>query len=129
MDASYLYLLARALDKRTRELPIMCVHPGESTTEVSRNLAAVFRWIHHNVVGLLLLSPREAARTSVYAAAIKDRGVVENAKGGTLLHGVHRSIVLPPRLLNDRDAEWIWSKTLASIKMTEVEANKLVGTN
>ncbi len=119
-------LFARALVKRAPSLPVLCIHPGESTTDVARYIGSIFVWLHHHVIGPMLLTPREAARTIVYAAATDDSTLLEKGRGGILLHAVSRRITLPNRLLNDEDANWMWSATLDLIDMSEKEALELL---
>ena len=119
-------LFARALAKRAPNLPVLCIHPGESTTDVARYVGSIFVWLHHHVVGPMLLTPREAARTIVFAAATSDTSVIEKASGGVMMHAVQRTITLPSRLLNDVDADWMWTTTLDLIEMSEQEALKLL---
>ena len=120
-------LFARAVMMRESKLPVLCVHPGESTTDVARYLGVVLMWLHQNVGRLFLLSPRTAARTSVYAAAWEIFDDDTRFKGGELLHAIRRTIVLPHRLLNNDDADWMWEETLKMIDMTEQSALSALG--
>lgn len=123
-------LFARALAHRVDHPAIICVHPGESTTDVSRNLGRIWVWLHHKVGPLFLLSPRESARTIVHASiAPLDDPTIQAVRGGVLLHAVGRTITLPAHLLNDEDAEWMWNTTLEMIDMHEKEALSLLAFN
>lgn len=121
-------LFTRAVYKRAPKLPMYCVHPGESTTSVARNMGRVWMWLHQNLGRMTLISPRIGARTTVYAAAAPlDDPALLSARGGVLLHAVKHRIEMPSHLVNDDDSEWMWYATLKMIAMSEHEALRLLG--
>lgn len=98
---------------------VLCVHPGESTTDVSRHLGSFWATLHKRTGGLLMLSPREAARTAALAA-------VEGGCGEGILHAVDKVLFLPEWLDNDADAQRMWEATLNMLGLTDAEAMRML---
>lgn len=103
-------LFMHALQKRLRgsAISVNVVHPGESTTDVARNLGSVWMTLHKRVGALFLLSPREAARTSVYAAAAVEVG----GESGRVFHAINRTLDVPAHLAEQGDAELLWDVSI-----------------
>jgi hypothetical protein len=78
---------------------------------------------------LFLLSPREAARTAVYAAIVSDPGSVEAEaavwRGEAVLHAGRRKYPIPSYLLTRSDTERLWEVTIASLGLTTAEIELL----
>lgn len=112
----------RALQARLQDTAIRCfsVHPGESTSEVARHFSAFSYWFHKNVMRWILLTPREAARSSVFAAAADD---ALNADG-TVIHAGTKYLNVPRTLIADADCEALWKLSLnvAHVSTSEVDA-------
>lgn len=97
---------------------VAAVHPGESTTDVARNLGGVWMGLHKRVGAAFLLSAAEASRTSVYAAA------ADEAAGATpdgVLHAVRKVLKVPERLLRRADVERLWHLTLEAAGVSDAE--------
>lgn len=110
-------LFMRALARRLGNGGI-CVnglHPGEATSDVARYLGPVWMTLHQKVGQLFLLSPSEAARTTVYVAGAREvQGV-----SGELFHRVWHKMELPQRLLREEDIERVWKLTLHHAGVTD----------
>lgn len=111
-------MFMRSLSARVAGTGIVCnaVHPGESTTDVARNVGRLWVTLHKRIGCLFLLSPREASRTTVFAAAADD-----GAKPNAVFHAVHRTLPVPERLVLGPDVDKLWDMTmsLASISAAE----------
>jgi NAD(P)-dependent dehydrogenase (short-subunit alcohol dehydrogenase family) len=124
-------LFTRALAQRLDGTGIFCasVHPGDSPTDVSRHLGRVWWRLHLMFGPLFLLSPREAARTAVYAAIVSDPGSVEAEaavwRGEAVLHAGRRKYPIPSYLLTRSDTERLWEVTIASLGLTTAEIELL----
>jgi NAD(P)-dependent dehydrogenase (short-subunit alcohol dehydrogenase family) len=117
-------LFMRALAARLHGTGIICcaVHPGESTTDVARNLGSVWMTLHKRVGALFLLSPREAARTSVYAAASDEAAKVA---GEPVFHAIDHTIDVPERLVSVEDQETLWEITMHAVGLRPDEQTKI----
>jgi NAD(P)-dependent dehydrogenase (short-subunit alcohol dehydrogenase family) len=111
---------ARALSARIRDagVAVAAVHPGESTTDVARNLGGMWMRLHKSVGAAFLLSPEEASRTSVYAAAADE---MADVTPDTVLHAVRKVKHVPERLVEREDVERLWRVTLAAAKVSDDE--------
>lgn len=120
-------LFVQALTSRLRHTNIICnaVHPGESTTDVSRHLGRVWMTLHKRVGSLFLLSPQEAARSIVYAAAASKAA----DKPGAVFHVVDRVLSIPGHLLSVVDEDRLWAVTLntACVTSDELKAARAAG--
>lgn len=115
---------ARALEKRVRGtgVRVVVVHPGESTTDVARNLGRCWMWLHQNVGRLFLLSPAEASRTSVFAA-ISDEvaGVGQGKEKCVMMHAVREKMDVEERFVREKDVEELWGVTVKAAGVTDEE--------
>lgn len=111
-------MFMHALATRLAGTGVVCsaVHPGESTTDVARNLGSIWMTLHKKVGRAFLLSPKEASRTSVYAAAAS-----EAAETTTVFYAVRRTLSVPKRLLAPEDVERLWEITLKDASVSEQE--------
>lgn len=120
-------LFAQALTSRLQGTKIICnaVHPGESTTDVSRYLGRVWMTLHKRIGSLFLLNPSEAARSTVYAAAAPEAA----ESPGAVFHVVNQILNIPGHLLTQTDEDKLWSITLQAAEVTsdDLKAARIAG--
>lgn len=103
-------LFMKALHKRlgaNSTITVNALHPGDSASDVSRNLGSFWYSVHQKVGPHVLLSVSECALTSVYAAGAKDFG-----ESGIILHRINQQLHLPEHLFTDDDVEQAWRSTV-----------------
>lgn len=100
---------------------INAIHPGESASEVARNLDSFSVFMHKKIIGpMVLLTVSESARTSVYVA-----GSTQMKKGNMIYHRISEHLDLPQHLVRDIDIQATWDTTLSEIGITEKELVEL----
>jgi NAD(P)-dependent dehydrogenase (short-subunit alcohol dehydrogenase family) len=92
-------LFMRALRRRAKGVTVKAVDPGNTNTEIARELPAPVRW----VLRRFLKSPEEGARTSIYLATSPDVADVT----GEYFQGT-KVIKQNPIALDEDSAERLW---------------------
>lgn len=100
----------------TQRIITNAVHPGESSSDVSRYLGLVYYFLHKRIGPYILLPLSHSARTSVYAA-----GSSSITESGHLLHRVNQKLTIASHLTADEDIERMWRTTLHLAKVTKAD--------
>lgn len=100
----------------TQQIITNAVHPGESSSDVSRYLGFVYYYLHKKIGPYILLPLSHSARTSVYAA-----GSSSITESGHLLHRINQRLTIASHLTTDEDIERMWQTTLHLAKVTKAD--------
>lgn len=110
-------LFMLALHKRLHlksGISVNALHPGDSPSEVSRNLGWIWYLLHQKVGPYVLLSNSQCALTSVYAAAAEDFN-----ESGSIIHRIDQPLHIPPHLITDDQVELAWRATVELAGITD----------
>ena len=115
-------VLCRELERRAEWLRCVSVHPGNVVTDVVRTLPALVQKAYRIVMGALLLTPAQGARSAVYAAVAE--AVAELPRPGPYLESACKPVPHCPQAIDALAGEQLWAETL---KLLDVREESLAG--
>ena len=95
----------------------LSVHPGNVVTGVVRSLPKVVQWIYRSVLGRILLSPEEGARSTVFCAASSK--AVDAPRPGAYFDSTCRLGWQHEDAENPFLGKGLWEYTLRELRMEE----------
>lgn len=115
----FMLALHKRLDSKSG-IAVNALHPGDSPSEVSRNLGWFSYFVHQKICPFMLLSTSQCALTSVYAAAAEDF-----TESGTVLHRIDQPLHIPQHLVADDQVELAWRTTIELAGITDSDLKYL----
>ncbi|KAJ9508868.1 hypothetical protein QJQ45_028188 [Haematococcus lacustris] len=95
---------------------VFAVHPGMVLTEVTRTLPPVIQAANKRIMGLLLLSPAEGARATMYCATAPSAPLEAEATHGYF--GANAQPLMPSvAAQSDAGALWLWKWSAQQVKL------------
>ena len=110
---------SRELQRRTeQEVLAVALHPGEVLTDVVRNLPGPMQKLYKFIMPLLLLTPQQGARCTVYCATFPgvEKDVCE--KGHCYYDSNCKPVAPLASAENREDAKWLWDWSLEQVALS-----------
>ncbi|KAL6752312.1 hypothetical protein V8C86DRAFT_2758173 [Haematococcus lacustris] len=108
--------LRRRLQDKGAAVQVFAVHPGMVLTEVTRTLPPVIQAANKRIMGLLLLSPAEGARATMYCATAPSAPQEAEATHGYF--GANAQPLMPSvAAQSDAGALWLWKWSAQQVKL------------
>ncbi|GMH32462.1 hypothetical protein BSKO_00296 [Bryopsis sp. KO-2023] len=103
----------------TSAITVCSLHPGDAITDVARSLPHFLQWSYKNLLGLILLTPDEGSRCTVYCAT--GSKVPEEAKQTFGYFASNCRPTMPSHMSRSKEfAGWLW-KWSAEITKLPIE--------